>query len=451
MRSLVHETAMESEMTSSPAAFSCLIIRLSSSHERAIPGATSTRSWKRSSATTMRKQAAEQFVNKRKFCKRLPYLRPPRSRARILPHPANDGARWTEEGGFARRGVNLGAEGSFSEYKDSFAEQNRSFEEQEGLFVEQQGHLGVMCIKRGVICRVGEVICGAGGDETGCQDYHENRIDDNDYDVSVDEESDEKENDSADVPTHFANEFPPTNGVKKAGSVKNAQENGFRTNGMTEHEQLYAPMPGAIALYLSIPYYCCLTIAGTFCCRSATDESVTGYRRACVLIAHLPQAHTDCRGTRQSPWHLNEGRSGIEEDLLELRRFTRFDFEEQPSLLSPFDSFQIITSDVPILLCAPVLLSGRVLNHKERRHTKTEYRPPKFSHVGIVPDNAAGQWVFSGISHFSHPCIPALIRTHLASPSSALKPSILRAAQISPLTHSSQGAIRWWLAHLSVT
>ncbi|KAJ8871850.1 hypothetical protein PR048_028190 [Dryococelus australis] len=46
---------------------------------------------------------------------------------------------------------------------------------------------------------------------------------------------------------------------------------------------------------------------------------------------------------------------------------------------------------------------------------------PRFSHVGIVSDDAAGWLVFSGISHFPRPCIPALLHTHLTSPSSALQ------------------------------
>ncbi|KAJ8888414.1 hypothetical protein PR048_007904 [Dryococelus australis] len=56
-----------------------------------------------------------------------------------------------------------------------------------------------------------------------------------------------------------------------------------------------------------------------------------------------------------------------------------------------------------------------------------------FSHVGIVPDDAAGWRVFSGICHFPRPCIPVL-HTHLTSPSSGLKTSTLRAVQISPTT-----------------
>ncbi|KAJ8873429.1 hypothetical protein PR048_024246 [Dryococelus australis] len=42
-----------------------------------------------------------------------------------------------------------------------------------------------------------------------------------------------------------------------------------------------------------------------------------------------------------------------------------------------------------------------------------------FSHLGIMPDDAACRWVFSGISRFPSHCIPALLHTYLTS--SALK------------------------------
>ncbi|KAJ8888662.1 hypothetical protein PR048_008154 [Dryococelus australis] len=58
---------------------------------------------------------------------------------------------------------------------------------------------------------------------------------------------------------------------------------------------------------------------------------------------------------------------------------------------------------------------------------------PGFSRVGTVPDDSTSRRVSSGISRFLHPCIPVPLHTHLASPSPALKISILRAAQISPL------------------
>ncbi|KAJ8880266.1 hypothetical protein PR048_016732 [Dryococelus australis] len=65
---------------------------------------------------------------------------------------------------------------------------------------------------------------------------------------------------------------------------------------------------------------------------------------------------------------------------------------------------------------------------------------PGFSHVRIVSDDAAGRRVFSGISRFPRPRIPAQFFSHFASPTSSLKTSMLRAAQISSLTHSTSGA-----------
>ncbi|KAJ8893559.1 hypothetical protein PR048_006158 [Dryococelus australis] len=57
-----------------------------------------------------------------------------------------------------------------------------------------------------------------------------------------------------------------------------------------------------------------------------------------------------------------------------------------------------------------------------------------FWHVGLVPDDVTCRCVFSEVSRFFRPCIPVLFHTHLASPSSTLKISMLRAAQISSLT-----------------
>ncbi|KAJ8886433.1 hypothetical protein PR048_012644, partial [Dryococelus australis] len=56
----------------------------------------------------------------------------------------------------------------------------------------------------------------------------------------------------------------------------------------------------------------------------------------------------------------------------------------------------------------------------------------EFSQVGIMQDKATGRLVFLRISHFPHPCIPALLHSYLISLSLALKTS-LRAAQISQL------------------
>ncbi|KAJ8875116.1 hypothetical protein PR048_023009 [Dryococelus australis] len=63
---------------------------------------------------------------------------------------------------------------------------------------------------------------------------------------------------------------------------------------------------------------------------------------------------------------------------------------------------------------------------------------PGFSHMVLVPEYAAGRRVFSGISHFTHPFIPALLHSHLASPSSALKTSVKSHRNLSTPFYSSQ-------------
>ncbi|KAJ8894462.1 hypothetical protein PR048_007116 [Dryococelus australis] len=56
-----------------------------------------------------------------------------------------------------------------------------------------------------------------------------------------------------------------------------------------------------------------------------------------------------------------------------------------------------------------------------------------FSLVGLVPDDAVGRRVFSGISRFPHPLILGTAPYSLQSPSPALKTSLIRAAQLSSL------------------
>ncbi|KAJ8890882.1 hypothetical protein PR048_010391 [Dryococelus australis] len=58
-----------------------------------------------------------------------------------------------------------------------------------------------------------------------------------------------------------------------------------------------------------------------------------------------------------------------------------------------------------------------------------------FSQVGIVPDDAVGLWVFSGISR-PPPLHSSATPYSLQSPSSALKTSLLTAARVSSFTHS---------------
>ncbi|KAJ8875827.1 hypothetical protein PR048_023728 [Dryococelus australis] len=56
---------------------------------------------------------------------------------------------------------------------------------------------------------------------------------------------------------------------------------------------------------------------------------------------------------------------------------------------------------------------------------------PGFSPAEIVPENAAGRRVFSGISRFPRPCLLAPLHSHLISSSSTLNTLLLRVAQIS--------------------
>ncbi|KAJ8888271.1 hypothetical protein PR048_007758 [Dryococelus australis] len=64
-------------------------------------------------------------------------------------------------------------------------------------------------------------------------------------------------------------------------------------------------------------------------------------------------------------------------------------------------------------------------SHKSEPGSIPDRVTPGLSHVGIVPDDAIGRRVFSGISRFSRPCIPALLHYHLISASSALKTLLL--------------------------
>ncbi|KAJ8868781.1 hypothetical protein PR048_030321 [Dryococelus australis] len=64
---------------------------------------------------------------------------------------------------------------------------------------------------------------------------------------------------------------------------------------------------------------------------------------------------------------------------------------------------------------------------------------PGFLHVGIVPDDATGWLVFSGISRFPLLIVPALLHNHLNHPHRLSRPSLLRATQISSLTLALSG------------
>ncbi|KAJ8878051.1 hypothetical protein PR048_022514 [Dryococelus australis] len=74
--------------------------------------------------------------------------------------------------------------------------------------------------------------------------------------------------------------------------------------------------------------------------------------------------------------------------------------------------------------------------------------PGRFSHVGIMPDDATDRRVYSGISRFPRPFIPALLHTHLTSPSPALKTSTLRAVKISSIIRFHSAYFPTWVFKL---
>ncbi|KAJ8869102.1 hypothetical protein PR048_030666 [Dryococelus australis] len=95
------------------------------------------------------------------------------------------------------------------------------------------------------------------------------------------------------------------------------------------------------------------------------------------------------------------------------------------------------------IFCSKVVYKGRTarLPPRKKPGSISDGVALGFTYVGVMPGDAAGQRFFSGISRFSRPSIPELLRTHFASPSSALKTSMLRAAQISSLTSLTQDAL----------
>ncbi|KAJ8869265.1 hypothetical protein PR048_030837 [Dryococelus australis] len=106
---------------------------------------------------------------------------------------------------------------------------------------------------------------------------------------------------------------------------------------------------------------------------------------------------------------------------------------------------------LPSIVCAP-RSSSRVSNNTlkstyvARKTTRLPHLgesgsipggvAPAFSHVGIVPYDAAGQRVFSGISRFPRPSIPALLHTHLASALIGSQDLDVGAAVVEPLNWS---------------
>ncbi|KAJ8873972.1 hypothetical protein PR048_024812 [Dryococelus australis] len=90
----------------------------------------------------------------------------------------------------------------------------------------------------------------------------------------------------------------------------------------------------------------------------------------------------------------------------------------------------IVVSDEPLrvksfylLISLPQKIGATVAERLARSSFSIPSRATGFSQVGIVPDDAAGRRVFSGICRFPCPFIPASLHTNLNHPTSALKTS----------------------------
>ncbi|KAJ8873599.1 hypothetical protein PR048_024417 [Dryococelus australis] len=67
--------------------------------------------------------------------------------------------------------------------------------------------------------------------------------------------------------------------------------------------------------------------------------------------------------------------------------------------------------------------AGLLASHQDEPGSNPSRVAFRVSKVGIVLDDAARRWIFSGISSLLRPCIPALLQSHQISPSSDLKTS----------------------------
>ncbi|KAJ8895125.1 hypothetical protein PR048_000450 [Dryococelus australis] len=114
-------------------------------------------------------------------------------------------------------------------------------------------------------------------------------------------------------------------------------------------------------------------------------------------------------------------------------RFCKVKREQQPIKADPKDEDAPYT--IAALECSKTrppltkddpLLQLLLASHLDEPASIPDWVTPGFSHVGIALDDTVGRQVFLGDLPFPRSCIPALLRTHLTSPTSALKTWINR-------------------------
>ncbi|KAJ8870891.1 hypothetical protein PR048_027192 [Dryococelus australis] len=101
-------------------------------------------------------------------------------------------------------------------------------------------------------------------------------------------------------------------------------------------------------------------------------------------------------------------------------RSTNLVFKSRPNLITRRESaMRLFPSDERYFYAS--LYSSEDVDDDANRVRFPAEPIPGFSHETIVSNDAAGRRVFSGISRFLRLCIPALLNSHLASPSLALE------------------------------
>ncbi|KAJ8895013.1 hypothetical protein PR048_000322 [Dryococelus australis] len=141
---------------------------------------------------------------------------------------------------------------------------------------------------------------------------------------------------------------------------------------------------------------------------------------ACLLYSLL-LAQSRPRTAQQAPGVVHFGRRHMEKDDFRYSTLPSYRLRTvQPGLIPWL--VEAISAYRSFAIWAPIVATA-VLTDGVR------FPAGSLPHGEIVPNDAVGRRVFSGVSSFSLPCIPVLLHSRLASPLFALETSVLGAAQ----------------------
>ncbi|KAJ8874859.1 hypothetical protein PR048_022749 [Dryococelus australis] len=130
-------------------------------------------------------------------------------------------------------------------------------------------------------------------------------------------------------------------------------------------------------------------------------------------------------GTLRPRHDVNTARFARRSDgALEVRVSVAFIDPSLPDLGRRGSSHSRFTPFAETLMCHDGVVVRQLVSYQGEPSSIPGAFATGFSHVGVVLDDVAVWRVFSGFFCFSRLCIPALLHTHLTSPSSALKTSL---------------------------